>query len=135
MARTARLPLLPVAAPGRGVRRAPGPAASRGSAEKLARLAALFHALSDPTRLAILARLALGEQCVCQLTDLLSAGQSRLSFHLRALKEAGLVTDRREGRWVYYALAPEAVADLLDHATDLCCPPKPDAEGEACCRT
>jgi len=39
----------------------------------------------------------------CDLTDALEAGQSRLSFHLRTLKDAGLITDRRDGRWVYYA--------------------------------
>jgi ArsR family transcriptional regulator len=45
------------------------------------------------------------------LTDALEAAQSRLSFHLRTLKDAGLVTDRRDGRWVYYMLRPEAFAD------------------------
>jgi ArsR family transcriptional regulator len=76
----------------------------------LEQTARLFHALSDETRLSILGLLSKGERCVCELTDALDAGQSRLSFHLKALKEAGLVTDRREGRWVYYALSPEGVA-------------------------
>jgi ArsR family transcriptional regulator len=67
-----------------------------------------FHALSDETRLQLLELLRDGEQCVCDLTDALDAAQSRLSFHLKTLKDAGLVTDRREGRWVYYALNPEA---------------------------
>ena len=112
----------------------PALAASRkGAGTRESRLAGLFHALSDPTRLAILERLAQGERCVCDLTGLLSLGQSRLSFHLRTLKDAGLVTDRREGRWIYYSLAPEAVRDLLDHATSLCCPSKP--EGDGCCGT
>jgi len=71
-----------------------------------------FHALSDPTRLDIVERLAAGERCVCELTADLDAAQSRLSFHLRTLKDAGLVTDRREGRWVYYALAPEALEEI-----------------------
>jgi ArsR family transcriptional regulator, arsenate/arsenite/antimonite-responsive transcriptional repressor len=74
--------------------------------------ARLFHALSDETRLAIVERLRAGERCVCDLTDLLDAAQSRLSFHLRVLREAGLVADRREGRWVYYTLRPEAFAAL-----------------------
>ena len=64
----------------------------------------LFHALSDVTRLALLDQLSNGERCVCELTDAMKAGQSRLSFHLKVLKEAGLVTDRREGRWSYYTL-------------------------------
>jgi len=75
----------------------------------LEQTARLFHALSDETRLRILGLLSRGERCVCELTDALDAGQSRLSFHLKALKEAGLVTDRREGRWVHYALSPEGV--------------------------
>ena len=71
-----------------------------------------FHALSDETRLQLLERLRDGEQCVCDLTDALDAAQSRLSFHLKTLKDAGLVTDRREGRWVYYAVNPETLADI-----------------------
>lgn len=78
----------------------------------LSRAAALFHALSDPTRLAILERLRGGEHCVCDLQDLLDAGQSRLSFHLRVLKDAGLVTDRRESRWSYYALDSSAFDEV-----------------------
>ncbi len=72
----------------------------------------LFHALSDETRLHLLELLADGEQCVCDLTDALKTGQSRLSFHLKALKDAGLLTDRRDGRWVYYALNQEAIDEL-----------------------
>jgi ArsR family transcriptional regulator, arsenate/arsenite/antimonite-responsive transcriptional repressor len=76
------------------------------------RLARLFHALSDETRLRIVGKLLAGEQCVCNLTDALDAGQSRLSFHLKALKDAGIVTDRREGRWVHYALNPEVLLEI-----------------------
>lgn len=68
-----------------------------------------FHALSDPTRLEIVMRLTSGERCVCELTDALDAAQSRLSFHLRVLKDAGLITDRRDGRWVHYSLNREAI--------------------------
>jgi ArsR family transcriptional regulator len=82
-----------------------------GDVERAARW---FHALSDPTRLRILEQLADGEQCVCDLTDALDAGQSRLSFHLRTLKDAGLITDRRDGRWVYYALNPGTLDALRD---------------------
>jgi ArsR family transcriptional regulator len=80
----------------------------------LARAAILFHALSDETRLEIMEMLRGGERCVCELTDELEAAQSRLSFHLRVLKDAGLVTDRKEGRWSYYAIVPEALAVLHD---------------------
>lgn len=71
-----------------------------------------FQALSDPTRLAILQRLRRGERCVCDLTDALDAAQSRLSFHLRVLRDAGLVTDRREGRWVHYSINTEALDEV-----------------------
>lgn len=84
------------------------------SSPALTRRAQLFRALSDETRLAILARLRHGEQCVCELMQALDAAQSRLSFHLRTLKEAGLVTDRRSGRWTYYAIEPGALAALKE---------------------
>jgi ArsR family transcriptional regulator len=68
----------------------------------------LFHALSDETRLQIIELLNKGERCVCDLTDSLDAAQSRLSFHLRVLRDAGLVRDRKEGRWVHYELNRDA---------------------------
>ncbi|HJP85358.1 MAG TPA: metalloregulator ArsR/SmtB family transcription factor [Gemmatimonadaceae bacterium] len=68
----------------------------------------LFHALSDETRLQIIELLRKGERCVCDLTDTLDAAQSRLSFHLRVLRDAGIVRDRKEGRWVHYELNREA---------------------------
>jgi ArsR family transcriptional regulator len=74
-----------------------------------ARTAQLFHALSDETRLAVLDMLRDGERCVCELQDALDAAQSRLSFHLKVLKDAGLVYDRKEGRWSYYSLATDAL--------------------------
>ena len=76
-----------------------------------ARTAALFQALSDEKRLRILTLLGSGEHCVCELTEALDLPQSLLSFHLKTLRDAGLVTDRREGRWVYYALAPPALEE------------------------
>ena len=87
--------------------------------QDLSRAVALFHALSDETRLAIVQRLRSGERCVCDLTDLLDAAQSRLSFHLKVLKDAGLVMDRKEGRWVHYHLNREAFAELQELLGDL----------------
>jgi ArsR family transcriptional regulator, arsenate/arsenite/antimonite-responsive transcriptional repressor len=95
------------------------------------RAARLFHALSDETRLSILERLRRGERCVCELTDALDAAQSRLSFHLRVLKEAGLVTDRRAGRWMYYTINPETLADVAELAQTLATPLPARADG--CC--
>jgi ArsR family transcriptional regulator len=71
-----------------------------------------MKALSDEKRLRILEQLAGGERCVCDLTDALDAGQSLLSFHLKTLKDAGLVRDRRAGRWVHYSINAEALAEL-----------------------
>lgn len=70
----------------------------------ISRTAQLFHALSDETRIGIIEMLDAGERCVCDLQETLNAAQSRLSFHLRVLKDAGIVSDRREGRWSYYEL-------------------------------
>ena len=84
------------------------------AATSTARAARLFHALSDETRVAILELLRDGERCVCDLQGALEAAQSRLSFHLRVLREAGLVTDRREGRWAYYTIAPGALTEVHD---------------------
>jgi len=83
-------------------------------AQDLSRAEVLFHALSDATRLSILSMLRDGEHCVCELQDELDAAQSRLSFHLRVLKDAGLVSDRREGRWSYYEIVPAALAEVHD---------------------
>jgi len=88
-----------------------------------ARASRLFHALSDETRLQILERLRAGERCVCELTDALDAAQSRLSFHLKVLKDAGLVSDRREGRWMYYTMNPEALGEMVDLVESLAAPP------------
>jgi ArsR family transcriptional regulator len=98
----------------------------------LEQTARVFHALSDPTRLNLVALLRGGERCVCDLTDALEAGQSRLSFHLRTLKDAGLVLDRREGRWVYYRLNQAKVEEMAGVLTNCCAPHRAWLKG-ACC--
>jgi ArsR family transcriptional regulator, arsenate/arsenite/antimonite-responsive transcriptional repressor len=95
-----------------------------------ARATRWFHALSDATRLEIVALLSHGERCVCELQDALDAAQSRLSFHLKTLKDAGLVTDRRDGRWVYYALNRE----LLDEMAAFTQAVKPGKHAGSCAR-
>ena len=79
----------------------------------------MFHALSDETRLAIVKRLAGGERCVCDLQDILDAAQSRLSYHLKTLKDAGIVADRKDGRWVHYSLVPAALETLSAFVSDI----------------
>ncbi|MGH7513082.1 MAG: ArsR/SmtB family transcription factor [Gemmatimonadales bacterium] len=97
------------------------------------RAAQLFHALSDQTRLSILQRLRLGERCVCDLTDALDAAQSRLSFHLKVLKEAGLVSDRREGRWMYYTLNADALAEVAGLVDTMASAPSAAERRNGCC--
>ena len=93
-----------------------------------AQAATWFHALSDETRLGIIAMLSHGDRCVCELMDSVGAAQSRLSFHLKTLKDAGLVTDRREGRWMYYALNREALDDMAQFIRGV----KPGKHAGAC---
>ena len=76
-------------------------------------LAARFKALADPTRVAIVNRLAATDECcVCDLTGAFELSQPTISHHLRLLREAGLVEASRRGTWAYYRLIPEAVAEL-----------------------
>jgi ArsR family transcriptional regulator len=63
-----------------------------------------FHALSEPLRIRLLELLREQELCVCELCEVLEVSQSKLSFHLKTLKQAGLVRSRQEGRWIYYSL-------------------------------
>jgi ArsR family transcriptional regulator, arsenate/arsenite/antimonite-responsive transcriptional repressor len=93
----------------------------------------LFHALSDGTRLQILERLRGGERCVCDLTDAMDAAQSRLSFHLKVLKDAGLLTDRREGRWMYYTVDREKLAEAAELLDGLAAPLSAAERKSGCC--
>ena len=81
--------------------------------------AALFRGLADPARLAIVRRLALGEQRVVDLTAHLGLAQSTVSGHLSCLRDCGLVAARAEGRASHYALARPELLDLLQAAERL----------------
>ncbi len=84
----------------------------KSASTDIPRIARWFHALSDETRVRVVELLCGGEQCVCDLQSALDAAQSRLSFHLKVLKEAGIVSDRKDGRWVHYSLRPEALEEM-----------------------
>ncbi|MGE4280144.1 MAG: ArsR/SmtB family transcription factor [Magnetospirillum sp.] len=77
----------------------------------------VFSALADPIRLRCLALMAqAGELCVCEFTHALDASQPKISKHLAALREAGLVGDRRDAQWVLYSLrrdVPDWVAEAM----------------------
>jgi ArsR family transcriptional regulator len=123
-------------------------------------LANLGQAMAHPTRLRILDALARQEVCVCHLTALLGQRQAHVSQHLRVLKDAGLVDDRRDGQMVYYSLADGRTAAILSLLKDLSrtvdpaltypeppagplhgcpCPrctataPSPDGQSQVCC--
>jgi len=102
---------------------------------RVARLVALGQALSDPIRVRMLGMMGEGRGCcdlpdlgapagedenpgicVCEFEDYFGMGQSRVSYHMRKLKDAGLVREERRGRWSFYSLDQEAVGGLLDDA-------------------
>jgi ArsR family transcriptional regulator, arsenate/arsenite/antimonite-responsive transcriptional repressor len=64
----------------------------------------IFKALADETRVRVLKLLGSKELCVCEIAAALGLEQPRLSFHLRILKEAGIIVDRRQERWMLYRL-------------------------------
>lgn len=80
----------------------------------------ILSALAEPTRFAAMAMLSDGgEHCVCELMEKLGATQSRMSRHMKILKDAGLVTDRRDAQWVRYRrndAMPADVAAIVDAA-------------------
>lgn len=95
----------------------------------------VFRALADPVRIELVAQIAArGPLCVCHLQKQLPYSQSRISKHLTTLRQAGLVSTRREGTWVYYSLEEEALEiarDFIDqlgrslrtpHEADYCAP-------------
>jgi ArsR family transcriptional regulator len=78
-------------------------------------LARTFKALADPVRLRVLSLIAArrgGEVCVCELTEAFDLTGPAISYHLRQLREAGLVDCERRGTWVYYWTNPEKLAAL-----------------------
>jgi ArsR family transcriptional regulator len=94
-----------------------------------------FQAVAEETRLSIVQLLSEGERCVCELQEEMGAAQSRLSFHLKKLKEAGVISDRRQGRWVYYRLVPEALEEMRAVLGELKPQIRPEERGErvSCC--
>lgn len=82
-------------------------------------LVRLFAALADPTRLRLLNLMAGREVCVCYFVEILKQGQPKISRHLAYLRKAGIVTARREGKWMHYSIErpkDEAAASILDTA-------------------
>ncbi|SRR6266566_3335736 len=80
---------------------------------EMARVAQWFHAASDTTRLAILEFLSQRERCVSELHEVVGGPQSSISFHLKVLRDSGLVRERRDGRWKFYSLGGETLAEMI----------------------
>ena len=120
--------------------------------EGIGRLVALGQALSDPIRVRMLAMMAEGRSCcdlpdlgvpaededngicVCEFEDYFGMGQSKVSYHMRKLKDAGLVREERRGKWSFYSLDREAARELLGEAADrLLSDPEKRSVGEGGC--
>jgi ArsR family transcriptional regulator len=102
--------------------------------ERVERLVALGHALSDPIRVRMLGMMAAGRGCcdfgdlgvpateedagicVCEFEELFGMGQSKVSYHMRKLKDAGLVREEKRGKWSFYSLDRDSADDLLTDA-------------------
>jgi ArsR family transcriptional regulator, arsenate/arsenite/antimonite-responsive transcriptional repressor len=107
-----------------------------GTKEGLDQLVALGHALSDPIRVRMLSMMADGRSCcdfsdsgvpaeegeegicVCEFKEHFSMGQSKVSYHMKKLKDAGLVREERRGKWAFYSLDREVAGELLGEAAD-----------------
>ncbi len=83
---------------------------------------AVARALGHPARLRAVAMLRSGELCVCQITAVLGLAPSTVSLHLRELKRCGIVTERKQGRWVYVGLSDELEARSLGRDRGRRCP-------------
>ncbi len=117
------------------------------------RLVALGRALSDPIRVRMLSMMADGRSCcdfsgsgvpagegeegicVCEFEEHFGMGQSKVSYHMKKLKDAGLVREQRRGKWSFYSLDREAAGELLGEAADrlLSAPEKRSVVGGGCC--
>ena len=92
-------------------------------------LARIAGALSDRTRVRLLGACFGGELCVCQLDELVGLSNATVSKHLSLLRDAGLLTSRKEGRWMYYRLAPPAdCGPLLAGVQEACAKSDPFKE-------
>ena len=106
------------------------------SEERVERLVALGRALSDPIRVRMLSMMAEGRSCcdlpdlgvpaeeadngicVCEFEDYFGMGQSKISYHMKKLKDAGLVREERRGKWAFYSLDRQTAGELLGEAAD-----------------
>jgi ArsR family transcriptional regulator, arsenate/arsenite/antimonite-responsive transcriptional repressor len=122
-----------------------------GPEEGVERLVALGSALSDPLRVRMLGMMADGRSCcdfsgtgapadegdqgicVCEFEEVFGMGQSKVSYHMKKLKDVGLVREERRGKWSFYSIDREAAGELLGEAADrLLSPPEKRSVGGGC---
>ena len=84
------------------------------SDETLEDNATLLKSLADPTRLKIIYLLKNGELCVCQILEAIDKSQSTISHHLNMMKKEGVLSARKQGKWIYYKLTNENIIDSLE---------------------
>jgi len=87
--------------------------------ETVKRESRIFKALSDPTRLKMIRLLSIREMCVCEIMAALDTTQPTASHHLNILEDAGLLKNRREGKWVFYALADQKIPSFISKMSSL----------------
>ena len=92
-----------------------------GAQNEAERLAATFKALSDETRVRIVQRLLQGPQplCECHLVELFDLSQPTINYHLKLLREAGVVETERRGVWAYHWVSPKAMLEVVRSLADL----------------
>lgn len=96
------------------------------------RIAQIFKAFCDENRVQIMKLLRTGEKCACKLLEELNISQPTLSHHMKLLCDSGLVTGRKEGKWMHYSLNTEGcrlARDCLSELTTRNC----TCEAKSCC--
>ena len=120
--------------------------------DRVERLVALGRAISDPIRVRMLGMMAEGRSCcdlpdlgvpaeeqdnglcVCEFEDYFGMGQSKVSYHMKKLKDAGLVREEKRGKWSFYSLDRETAGELLGEAADhLLAGTEVGSAGGGCC--
>ena len=123
-----------------------------GTEEGVEQLVALGRALSDPIRVRMLSMMADGRSCcdfsasgvpveegeegicVCEFEEHFGMGQSKVSYHMRKLKDAGLVREEKRGKWSFYSIDREAAGELLGEAAErLLSTSEKRGAGDGCC--
>ena len=91
--------------------------------------ARVFKALCDPNRVRILELLQTGEVCACALLEQLEISQPTLSHHMKVLCDSGLVTGRKEGKWMHYSISEEGRSQALSLLERLTGPAQGEEKG------